>query len=161
MPADQPAARPAAQPAAQPGVRPAGQSRKAIPEPTPETRPFWDGANANKLMIQRCRRPGCGKAVFYPRVCCPFCQHAELAWEQASGRGTVVSHTTVQRTHHDGFNADAPYVFAAIALTEGPLLYAQLPGAPLDRSLAGAAVRVAFQPHGPGRAMPVFALEPA
>lgn len=129
---------------------------KPQPRVTPLTRPFWDGANEGKLMIQRCA--SCGSAVFYPRVCCPFCQASELRWEAASGRGRVISHTTVRRTHHDGFNADAPYVFAAVALEEGPCIYAQIPGAPLEASLIGREVRVDFVDHGPGRKMPVFLL---
>ncbi len=121
-------------------------------------RPFWEGANSGTLMIQRCARPECGKAVFYPRVCCPFCKGAELNWVKASGRGRIISHTTVRRTHHDGFNSEAPYVFAAIALDEGPCLYAQLPGAPLEDSLTDREVEVEFAEHGPSRRMPVFRL---
>lgn len=134
----------------------------AILKPQPRvnevTRPFWDGANAGRLMIQRCLAPGCGKAVFYPRVCCPHCHGGQLAWVQATGSGVVVSHTTVRRTHHDGFNAEAPYVFAAVRLEEGPIIYAQLPGAPLEESLTGRPVQVEFAEHGPGRRMPVFRL---
>lgn len=123
------------------------------------TRPFWDGANQRRLMIQRCTAPDCGKAVFYPRVCCPYCKSSNLEWVQASGSGRVISHTTIHRTHHDGFNCDAPYVFAAIELAEGPCMYAQMPGAPLDgTSIMGASVRVNFVEHGPQRMMPVFQL---
>jgi len=126
------------------------------------TRPFWEGANKRKLMIQRCARPDCGKAVFYPRVCCPFCKGAELNWFEASGKGRVISHSTVHRTHHDGFNTEAPYVFAAVALDEGPCVYAQIPGAPVDgRSLVDQSVIVDFVEHGPGRRMPVFRLSDA
>lgn len=108
-------------------------------------------------MIQRCL--ACEKAIFYPRVCCPFCHHGELSWTQASGRGEVISHTTVHRPHHDGFNAEAPYVFAAIALDEGPCLYAQLKDAPVDgSSLVGRQVRVEFVPHGPQLRMAAFRL---
>ncbi len=124
------------------------------------TRPFWDGANERRLMIQRCRAPDCGRAVFYPRVCCPHCKSPDLEWIAAAGTGRVISHTTVHRTHHDGFNAEAPYVFAAIELAEGPCMYAQMPGAPTDgRSLVGARVRVGFVEHGPQRLMPVFELD--
>ena len=125
------------------------------------TRPFWEGANSRKLMIQRCARPECGKAVFYPRVCCPFCKGAQLNWIQASGNGSVISHTTVRRTHHDGFNSEAPYVFAAIELDEGPCIYAQVPGAPLEASLIGQKVGADFVEHGPNRLMPVFKLSSA
>jgi uncharacterized OB-fold protein len=122
------------------------------------TRPFWDGANARRLMIQRCTHADCRKAVFYPRVCCPHCQASALEWIEAQGRGTIVSHTTVRRTHHDGFNAEAPYVFAAVKLEEGPLIYAQVPGAPLEQSLTSRAVTVDYAAHGPDRLMPVFRL---
>jgi len=134
-------------------------SLKPQPRVNALTRPFWDGALAGQLLIQRCEQPACGHAIFYPRVCCPFCKGSVLRWEQASRKGRIISHTTVHRTHHDGFNAEAPYVFAAVALEEGPCLYAQVPGAPLDgRSLTGAPVSVAFVDHGPDRKMPVFHL---
>jgi uncharacterized OB-fold protein len=81
-----------------------------------------------------------------------------LIWIAASGRGQVISHTTVRRTHHDGFNGEAPYVFAAIELEEGPCIYAQVPGAPLESSLIGRQVEVDFVEHGPDRLMPVFKL---
>ena len=63
------------------------------------------------------------------------------------------------RTHHDGFNAEAPYVFAAISLDEGPCLYAQLQRAPVaGTSLIGTAVRAVFVDHGPGRKIAAFLL---
>jgi uncharacterized OB-fold protein len=139
-----------------------GSESPAKPQPRVNalTRPFWDAANARRLMIQRCTAPGCGRAVFYPRVCCPYCKSAGLEWVEAAGTGRVISHTTVYRTHHDGFNGDAPYVFAAIDLAEGACMYAQMPGAPTDgRSLVGAPVRVDFVEHGPQRLMPVFRLD--
>lgn len=120
-------------------------------------RPFWEGCNAGRLMLQRC--PACRRAIFYPRVCCPFCRHGELEWFEASGRGTIVSHTTVHRTHHDGFNGEAPYVFGAIALAEGPLMYGQVLEAPLENEvLIGRGVRAQMVPHGPGLSIPAFRL---
>jgi uncharacterized OB-fold protein len=135
-------------------------SVKPQPRVNALTRPCWDGVNQRRLMIQRCQQADCGRAVFYPRVCCPHCHGSRLQWIEASGVGTIVSHTTVRRTHHEGFDAEAPYVFAAVALAEGPVIYAQLPGAPLEGSLTGSAVRVDYAEHGPGRLMPVFRLAP-
>ena len=108
-------------------------------------------------MIQRC--PACHKSIFYPRVCCPFCQHANLQWVQASGKGKVISYTTVQRPHHDGFNGEAPYLFAAIALDEGPCLYGQLSGETTDgKSLVGQPVVAEFLAHGPQLRIAAFRL---
>jgi uncharacterized OB-fold protein len=132
-----------------------------IPKPQPRVgeldRPFWQGCNENRLLIQQCG--SCARHVFYPRVCCPYCHRSELSWVQASGRGRVVSHTTVRRTHHDGFNAQAPYVFAAVELEEGALLYGQLIGAPVDGVLLiGRPVRACFVEHGMAQKIAAFQL---
>lgn len=130
---------------------------KPQPRVSELNRPFWSGCNEGRLMVQQCA--ACRRAVFYPRVCCPFCKHGELGWMQASGRGKVISHTTVHRTHHDGFNGEAPYVFAAIALEEGPCIFAQLNGAPIDgSSLIDRPVAVEFMPHGPDLKIAAFHL---
>lgn len=133
---------------------------KPQPPATELTRPYWDGANHGRLMIQRCTNPACGKTVFYPRVCCPYCHGSGLAWFRATGRGRIITYTTVRRAHHDGFNAAAPYVFAAVEVEEGAWIYAEIPGAPVEGvSLIGRAVTVDFVEHGPGCRMPVFRLQ--
>jgi uncharacterized OB-fold protein len=131
---------------------------KPQPRATEVNRPFWEGCNAGHLMMQRCRNPDCHRTVFYPRVCCPHCHGAELDWVDVGRRGCIVSHTTIHRPHHDGFIADVPYVFAAIEI-EGAILYAQVPGAPVDgTSLIGRAVDAEFTPHGPDRSLAIFRL---
>ena len=62
---------------------------KPLPVPDPESRPFWEGAKAHRLMIQRCASTG--KYQFPPTT---FCQGAGLErpeWVEASGRGKVFS----------------------------------------------------------------------
>ena len=132
---------------------------KPQPRVTELNRRYWDGINAGQLVLQHCLNHACRRVIFYPRVCCPYCQHAELEWREADGTGRVISHSTIHRTHHDGFNGEAPYVFAAVELAEGVLVYAQVPGAPIDgQSLIGRAVTADFVPHGPNRRMLVFRL---
>lgn len=135
---------------------------KPQPRVNEVSQPYWAGVNAGRIVLQRCLRNECRCVIFYPRVCCPFCKHADLEWVEVAGTGRVISHTTVHRTHHDGFNGDAPYVFAAVELTEGALLFGQVPGAPTDgTSLIGRAVQASFVPHGPDRQMLVFQPAPA
>jgi uncharacterized OB-fold protein len=132
---------------------------KPKPRITALERPFWDGCNAHRLMIQHCT--ACSKAVFYPRACCPHCHADRLEWIQASGSGRVISHTTVWRTHHDGFNGEVPYVFAAIQLDEGACIYGQLLHAPVDGpSLVGTPVVAVFIEHRPGQKVAAFTLTP-
>jgi uncharacterized OB-fold protein len=131
---------------------------KPQPRVTEINRPFWDACNSERLMMQKCMAAQCGKMVFYPRVCCPHCHGAALAWVEVPRRGKIVSHTTVHRPHHDGFMDEVPYVFAAIEI-EGANIYAQVPGAPTDgSSLIGRSVEAAFVAHGPDRKLPVFHL---
>jgi uncharacterized OB-fold protein len=135
---------------------------KPQPRITELNRRYWDGINAGHLVLQHCLNHACRRAIFYPRVCCPYCQHAEIEWRDAKGMGHVISHSTIHRTHHDGFNDESPYVFAAVELVEGVLVYAQLPGAPIDgASLIGRAVSADFVPHGPDRRMLVFRIADA
>lgn len=135
---------------------------KPQPRVTELNRRYWEGLDAGRIVLQHCLNQACRRAIFYPRVCCPYCQHAELEWRAATGTGRVISHSTIHRTHHDGFNDEAPYVFAAVELEEGVLVYAQLAGAPVDgESLIGREVRADFVPHGPNRTMLVFRIADA
>jgi uncharacterized protein len=127
------------------------------PRITELNRPFWDGCRAGRLMLQRCRDPACGRFVFYPRVCCPYCGSDKLDWQQASGAGRLQSWTAVHRPGHAAFMADVPYVFAAVALAEGPLLYGRQLVPPDAPSLAiGAELRVVFPAVPTGAVLPAF-----
>jgi hypothetical protein len=92
-----------------------GPYEGALPRPTPETRPFWDGARAHKLMLPWCR--SCGEPHFYPRAICPSCLSSELEWREAGGNGKL--HTYVIN-HKPAKGFTAPYVIAVVELEEGP-----------------------------------------
>ncbi len=119
MPAN---AAPAARPAA---ARPA--PAKALPEPTPETQPFWDGCARGELVIQRCI--DCGKPYFYPRPVCPECGSTNVEWFTASGRATLYSYVINYRPAR-GFEAEAPYAIAVVQLAEGPRMMTNITGIP-------------------------------
>jgi uncharacterized protein len=119
MPAN---AAPAARPAA---ARPA--PAKAVPEPTPETQPFWDGCGRGELVIQRCI--DCGKPYFYPRPVCPECGSTNVEWFTASGRATLYSYVINHRPAR-GFEAEAPYAIAVVQLAEGPRMMTNITGIP-------------------------------
>ena len=64
----------------------------ALPQPTPESQPYWDGLKEHRLMLPHCK--DCG-FHFYPRPFCPDpdCFSWELEWKEVSGKGKV--HTYV------------------------------------------------------------------
>ncbi len=130
-----------------------------IPGPTviALTKPFWDGAAAGRLMIQRCG--ACGQAVFYPRAICPHCWSDRLGWEQASGEARLKSFSDIHKPGHPGWAPVAPYVVGLVELAEGvtmlSLILADGPvpvGTPLRFAPTdiGGRVLPAFRPVDPG-----------
>ena len=96
--------------------------------------------------------PAAGRAVFYPRVICPYSGSTELEWRVASGLGTVYA-TTV--THP--FQAGDPYNIALIDCDEGFRLMSRVED--IDPMAVKIGMRVRFrvhQPAGDAPAYPVF-----
>lgn len=93
----------------------------ALPVPTPETQPFWDGALAESLVLPRCN--ACGGWTYYPRPFCMHCFSKDVAWRQASGRGTLYSFA-INHAKAKGF--EAPFVIAVVTLEEGPRMLTNL-----------------------------------
>ena len=96
---------------------------KPLPQPTPETQPFWDSLKRHQMQVQRCRE--CREFYFYPRPFCPRCYSKDVAWEDVSGKATletyVINHRAAPR-----FEEDAPYVIAVVTLAEGPRMMTNL-----------------------------------
>jgi uncharacterized protein len=86
--------------------------------------------------------PQAGRAVFYPRVLCPFSGSDQLEWRVSKGLGTVYSTTVVHP--QDG----APYNVALIDCDEGFRLMSRVEGVAPDAVRIG--MRVRFRAHRPG-----------
>ncbi len=134
-------------------------TEKPNPRVNEINRTFWEGCNRETLLLQRCKAPECGRFVYFPRVCCPYCHGGELEWSQPSGRGRIVSYTRVHRPQHPGFFSEAPYYFLAVELAEGPLIYSRLDGDPAsEEGLLDHEVEVMFADHTPEQRLPFFRL---
>src|SRR5215467_324530 len=128
---------------------------KAVPVPTPDTQPFWDGCAAGELRIQRCVE--CGRAFFYPRPVCPHCSSTLVEWFTASGDATLYSYVISHRPA-PGFEDEAPYAIAVVELAEGPRMMTNLigvPNTPADLVL-DMPLRVSFEQRG-NVSIPLFA----
>jgi uncharacterized OB-fold protein len=128
-----------------------------LPEPTPETREFWEGAKRGELRIQRCR--SCGKAYFYPRPFCPNCTSRDVEWFTASGRGKLYSYVIAHRGA-PGFQDWSPYVIAVVQLDEGPRMMTNIIGVdPSPENLPiDASVEVSWDPQNDDITLPLFRL---
>ena len=97
--------------------------------------------------------PEAQKAVFYPRVLCPFTGSNRLEWRVSAGLGTVYA-TTVMHPAREG----ARYNVALIDCDEGFRLMSRVEDIPPEEVRIG--MRVRFRIHRPGGgddpAYPVF-----
>ena len=95
------------------------------PEPTPETRHFWEGLRTGKLLLQRCTDTG--KAYFPPRPFSPYTGSRNVEVFEASGKATLHSYVI----HHrpvPGFKP--PYAIAVVELEEGPRMMTNIVDCP-------------------------------
>ena len=118
------------------------------PETNPETKPFWDGCAAGKLVLPRC--VDTGKYIWYPRAISPFTFGA-VEWVEVSGKGTIYTFSVMQR-------ADPPYAIAYVQLAEGPCVMTNIVDCDFATLKIGQPVAVKFiQTEGGGPQMPFFA----
>lgn len=127
---------------------------KPVPQPTPETQPYWDAASRGELRIQRCL--ACGRHYFYPRPVCPNCGSTEVEWVRASGRATLYSYV-INRRPAPGWEEDGPYAIAVVQLEEGPRMMASIVGVDQtpDELVLDMPLVVDFETRGDYR-LPVF-----
>ena len=95
---------------------PMAKDLRPEPQPTPETRPYWDATRRHELVHQRCEQ--CGSASQHPRAACAECGSVALDWVPCSGRARLHSYVIVHRAE-PVFAEDVPYVLAIVDLPEG------------------------------------------
>lgn len=100
---------------------------RMLPEPTPETRHFWDGCREGELRLQRCTACD-GQAYFPPRPFCPTCGSRAVEVFPASGKAVLWSYVINQRPRPD-MGTD-PYAIAVVKLEEGPQMMTNIVGCP-------------------------------
>ena len=123
------------------------------PEPTPETKHFWEGCKEGKLLLQRC--PDTGRAYFPPRPFSPYTGNRTGEVFQASGRATLHSYVI----HHrpvPGFTP--PYAIAVVELEEGPRMMTNIIDCPQtpEALVLDMPLEVAFEAMDEKTTLPLF-----
>lgn len=129
---------------------------KPVPNPNPETMPYWQGMKEGRLLFQKCG--GCGKIRHYPRPMCDACYSMDVRWIEAKGTGTVHSWTETHYAFAPGFKGELPYVLLTVDMTEGVRMQAPLRGARLADVEIGTPVRIVFEPISKDLTLPAFVL---
>jgi uncharacterized OB-fold protein len=81
-----------------------------------------------RFQFQRC--DSCSEAWLPPREECPSCWSPKWAWEEASGRGRLVSWVIFHTAFHEAFENRLPYNVAVVELEEGPRLISNIVNLP-------------------------------
>jgi uncharacterized OB-fold protein len=100
--------------------------QRVLPEPTPETRHFWNGCKEGKLLLQHC--VACSETYFPPRPFCPKCASRAVDIKEASGKGILWSYVINHRPRPD--MGSEPYAIALVRLAEGPVMMSNIVGCP-------------------------------
>ena len=98
---------------------------RALPQPTPETKHFWDGTQSGELRLQRCDE--CSHTYFPPRPFCPKCASRKVSVVKAGGKAKLFSYVIHHRPA-PGFTP--PYAIAVVELDEGPRMMTNIVGCP-------------------------------
>ena len=122
---------------------------RTIPAPvvTAETQKFWDAARAGRFTVPVC--VACGKAHWYPRAICPFCDSGGIEWREASGKAKIYTFSVMRR-------AKKPYAIAYVTLAEGPTMMTNIVDCDFDALHIGQPVTVLFAATEGGPPVPMF-----
>lgn len=115
---------------------------------------FWEGVRAGKLLIQKCT--SCDEVRYPPAPMCSECQ--SLDWEaiEASGKGTVYSYVVMHHPPIPPF--DYPNIVGLIELPEGARIISQIIDAKPNDVSIGDAVELVIEEVEEGLSLPLFKL---
>lgn len=133
-------------------------AEKPFPEPTPVTRPFWDGLREHTIRIQY--SPSSGEYVFYPRVLAPGTLADDLEWREIDGMGTLYTYTVADRPTAAPWADALPQLLAVVQWDVGPRLSTELVGVAVEDIRIGMRVEPVFCDY-PDRDITLLRYRPA
>jgi uncharacterized OB-fold protein len=125
---------------------------RIAPIVTPDAKFFWEGADREEFLGQKCS--DCGRFRFPPRPMCPHCFSLKREEVKLSGHGIVVAWTMPR--HPPPFGFREPPIVALIQLDEGVRFVSNLVGVKLEEVKMGMPVDVAFEATMNNHKVPVF-----
>ena len=128
--------------------------RYDLPTVEHDTRPYWDAAAEQRLLLRHCA--DCDATHFYPRPFCPRCWSGDVSWVEASGRATLYTWSVVHRNDLPPFNDRVPYIAAVVDLQEGPRMMTNVVDCNPDDLRIGMELAVSFEQRSDDVTVPVF-----
>ena len=133
------------------------KSNRPTPKPDVyvETKPFWEGAAAGKLMLQYCRDTG--QFQHYPRPVSIYTGKKNVEWREVSGKGTIYA-CTVIRIPGPGLEGRLPLCVATVDLDEGVRFIGNVLNCAPENLKIGARVKLAWDKLNDETNYPAFEL---
>jgi uncharacterized OB-fold protein len=119
----------------------------AVVPPTPGSEPYWEAANAGKLLLGYSN--ACQKYFYYPRGVCPMTLSTDVEMREAKGTGTIYTYSIMRA-------AKPVYVIAYVTLDEGPSMMTNIVDCDPESVKIGQKVKVVFKPREDGSKIPCF-----
>ena len=135
-------------------VSEATHPRRVLPQPTPESQPFWTACARGELIVQRCN--ACGRFWFPPANHCQHCWSGDFTWRPVSGRGRLHSFTVFRRAYAAGLADQLPYIVGIVELEEGPRLITNVVGCEPGDVRVDMPLEVVFEDLAEGVALHAF-----
>lgn len=118
------------------------------------TEPYWEATRDKRGLVQWC--DGCDTGISWPRAACPGCLTGEHLRRRPSG-GHRVRHQRDAPAGGDPMMADrVPDVIAPVDLDDGIPSATNVVGCDPHDVMVGTAVRLAWEPLGDGRNLPLL-----
>jgi uncharacterized protein len=95
-----------------------------VPEPTPVSKPFWDGLAQRRIMVQY--SPSLESFIFYPRTLAPGTLADDLEWREIDGAGTLYTYTVARRPTGPPWADALPQLLAVVQWDVGPKFSTEL-----------------------------------
>jgi uncharacterized OB-fold protein len=114
---------------------------------TPGSEPYWEGANAGKLLLGYCK--SCNKSYYYPRGVCPMCLSTDVEMRESKGTGTIYTYSVMRP-------AKPVYVIAYVTLDEGPSMMTNIVDCDPESVKIGQKVKAVFKPREDGTKIVCF-----
>lgn len=100
------------------------RERLPLPEPTPVSRPFWEGLREHRILVQY--SPSLQSYVFYPRTLAPGTLSDDLEWREIDGAGTLYTFSVARRPTGPPWADAVPQLLAIVQWDVGPRFSTEL-----------------------------------
>jgi uncharacterized OB-fold protein len=120
----------------------------------PLATPFLESADSGSLSLQRCT--SCSRHQLPPKARCETCGSESFEWVPASGWGTIASFAVLHRAPSPEHEARLPYVYAVVALAEGPRIVTNVLADPRSIAVGDDVMSVFVRSDDAGQRWPEF-----